>query len=121
LNGYDPKEWSKSLLGKEMVISRGMSADGKEEIKIGHEREVYRELFHERSQPQWECVVLTTDTEQKNRISMLRGGKSKFERNIVKVESGFELWEVERTSLVVQIAFWNLVDLFRPERDINAK
>jgi hypothetical protein len=99
--GYGPKQWSGWLLGKEMVISQGMSADGKEKVKTGHEREVYRELIHGRSRRQWERVVQTTDTEQKNRIPILRGSKSKFERNIVNVESGSELWKVERMSLVV--------------------
>jgi hypothetical protein len=50
-----------------------------------------RELFRGRSRSQRERVVLTTDTEQKNRIPISRGSKSKFERNIVSMESGSEL------------------------------
>jgi hypothetical protein len=100
-----------SLVEKDMIISRGMLANGENKVKNKYKIEISSRFFHRRSQTQWERAVMTTDTEEeKKRIWILRSAKYESEETPLNVGSSSRLSKVERRRLVRQKVGQNLVE-----------
>jgi hypothetical protein len=79
-HGHALKMPWKRFAEKEMAISREMWVDVENERMAECKRKLYDGKIDLRSPSQSECSVRTIHREQKKKTSILRGGKSKFER-----------------------------------------
>jgi hypothetical protein len=78
---------------EEMVISRDAQADTESEHRTSHERYGESGFFHAKSRTRSESPGIARSAEQEKRVSILRGGKSKF-------ESGSSTWRADSLGLL---------------------